>query len=417
MLLPIEEALKIILEKAFVLSKESVGLLDATDRVLGEDILAPWNFPRFSYSAMDGYGVRLVDVLDASEERPVRLRLTQEVRASQVAEKPIVEGECANIFTGAAIPEGCDGVIPVEEVERDGDWVIFRRPTYKNESIRVEGIDARRGAVLLERGTAIGAGEIGILASIKRGFVNVIRRPRVAILSCGDELIEMHEDLPPGKILDSNRFALAALVKMAGGIPILLPVVKDDAEQIREQIQAGLEADILISSGGVSMGDYDLIRPTMEELGVQIHFWKVKIKPGKPVVFGTSAKTLVFGLPGNPISSMVTFELFVRPTIRKMMGAKNLFHRRLKATLTAPTMPNKKRFNFVRGHFRLQDGQPTFTPLISQSSGNLLSMKMTDALAILPPGKEPLKAGQEVDLLLLSFPSLGEEDWIPTTSS
>ena len=413
-MLPIEQALNIILEHSFALPSEAIGLLDAPERILREKIIAPWNFPRFSYSAMDGYAVLLEDVLGASNEHPVRLKVTQEIRASQSSHQPITKGECATIFTGAEVPPNCDAIIMLEHVERDGEWAIFRRPSFKYESIRLEGIDARKGAVLLDEGTPIGAGEVGLLASIRRAVINVAQRPRVAILSCGDELMELHEEPEAGKIIESNRFALAALVKMAGGIPQILPITKDDPQDIRKQILAGLRADILISSGGVSLGDYDLIRPTMEELGVKIHFWKVSIKPGKPVVFGSTSSTLVFGLPGNPISAMVTFELFVRPTIRKIMGAKNLFHRRIKAVLTAPTMPTKQRYNFVRGHFKMKDNQATFTPLISQSSGNLLSMKMTDALAILSPGKNALLAGEEVDVVLLSFPSLGENEWLPT---
>lgn len=410
-MLPIEDALFQIAEQVPELSSETVSLTEARNRILQEDIYSPWDMPRFSNSAMDGYAVRIADVDTASEEHPIRLRVTQEIPASKWSEESLQAGESARIFTGAAIPPGADAVEIQENVTRMGDEVILTRPVPLDKSIRKQGEWMQKGQILLQKGQALDAGAIGVLASVGRSYVVVRRRPRVAVLSCGDELTELHSTPLPGHIYESNRYALHAQIEEAGGIPLLLPLVPDDPGQIRQQLKAGLEADILISSGGVSVGEYDLIRPALEELNVTLHFWKIAIKPGKPVAFGTYQKCIFFGLPGNPASSMVTFDLCVRPAIRKMLGFTSIYRTHKQATLASSVKPAKGRTHFVRGRVEWSSEGYVFTPHQGQSSGDVLSMYQAEACAILQPGTEPLSQGAKVDFIDFSPCWDGQSKW------
>ena len=405
----IEETRNQILARTPILSTEEIALLEAGGRVFRETIYAPHDFPSFDYSAMDGYAVRFEDLAQASEDNPVRLKVAGEVAASGWNESEMSSGEAFRIFTGAAIPPGADAVVMQEKVSREGDWAIFTAPTPLGNSIRKQGEDLEKGQLLLGPHHVLGSGEVGLLASIGRGMVRVSRRPRVAILACGDELVPLHETPRPGQIRESNRYTLATQIRENGGVPILLPLVPDDPAQIQEQIRAGLKADILVTSGGVSVGDHDWVRPALEAEGVELHLWRVAVKPGKPLVFGTSGSTLVLGLPGNPASSMVTFEIFVRPALRKMLGLKDVFYQTLRVPLTAPARGTRGRTHFVRGQLHKTEAGFGFAPLPSQSSGNLLSLRGIQALGILPPGAKRFESGQEVEVMPLEGAWSGAE--------
>lgn len=403
-MLSIEEALQSILGAVTPVSTETVDLLGAQHRVLREEIFAPQDFPPFSNSAMDGYALRSSDTSQATAETPVCLKVAFELPASRWPTQEVRPGEAARIFTGAPIPPEADAVELQENARREGDKVWFSKPVPAGKSIRSQGSHLKRDEVVLPKWSVVRSGEVGLLASCGRSFVEVSRRPRVAILSCGDELVNIDQTPKPGQILESNRYNLAAQVKEAGGEPWLLPLVPDDPNALREALHEGLQADILVTSGGASVGDYDLIQPALHQLGVSIHFWKVAIKPGKPLMFGTHSSCLVFGLPGNPVSSLVTFEVFVRPTLRKLLGYKELFRPTIQARLTAPTRPTSGRTHFVRGQLSWQQEHAMFTPHPNQNSGNLLSMRQIEALGILPPGSRLLEAGESVQAMLLAPP-------------
>lgn len=398
----IKEALQQILSHTQALSSESVDLLQAQERILQEEICAPHDFPPFTNSAMDGYAVRSVDTQSASPENPVCLNVTQEIPASHWPEQEVVEGEAARIFTGAPVPPGCDAVEPQENIRREGNKIWLEKPVPYDKSLRHQGSNTQQGEVIIPEGTQLQAGEIGILASIGRTRLTVTRRPRVAILSCGDELVEVDGTPKPGQILESNRYNLACQVKEAGGEPILLPLVPDDPDALVAAMKEGLKADVLVSSGGASVGDYDLIRPTLLALGVTLDFWKVAIKPGKPLMFGKHEDCLIFGLPGNPASSLVTFEVFVRPALRKLAGHTRLFRPRMQAQLQAPARPTRGRTHLVRGTIEWQEGSAMFTPHADQGSGNLLSMRDIEAFGVLPPGAQTIEPPAQIDVMLMS---------------
>lgn len=406
-MLSIHEALERILSKVSILSEESVDILEARDRVLREEVLATRDFPAFDNSAMDGYALRAEDTRHATREHPVSLQITQEIPASFWPTQSVEPGTAARIFTGAPIPKGADAVEIQENVKREGNTLSLTQPVATGKSIRVQGSHLQQGRVVLPKFSWLRSGEIGVLASLGRSWIRVSRRPRVAILSCGDELVDIDRTPSAGQIVESNRFHLATQVWEAGGIPTLLPLVPDQPEALTAAIQEGLKADILVSSGGASVGDYDLIRPTLQSLGIALDFWKVAIKPGKPLMFGTREHQLIFGLPGNPVSSWVTFELFVRPALCKMQGHPQPFRPRLQATLTAPIAPSPDRMHLVRGQLSWQhQGQAGifFTPHPHQTSDNFLSMTNTQALAMIPPQPMPSLPGVSLEIVLLSPP-------------
>lgn len=404
-MMPWEEARDRILAQATSLSSEEVLLHDAAGRICREAITAPFPMPRFAASAMDGYAVRHQDLAQATEENPIHLPITQHIAAARAPETPLQQGECARIFTGAPLPEDADTVVMQEEVQVEGSTAIFRQAPKPHDAVRSKGSEFAQGTLLLDEGMRLSAGDIGLLAGVGRASIRVTRKPRVAILACGSELKRFGESLGPADIYESNRHALAVQLRQAGAEPILLPIVPDEMELLLEQLQEGLKADILLTSGGASVGDYDLLRPALQKLGVTTHFWKVAIRPGKPLFFGQHHQCLVFGLPGNPASSMVTFEIFVRPAIQKLLHNEEIARPRLQATLTQSAPSNTKRTHFVRGKLSFSAEGPTFTPLRVQNSSDLLSMRQAQALAILPPASQPASKGQIVDVLWLTTPN------------
>jgi molybdopterin molybdotransferase len=392
-----EEARDIILAHATTLGVERVELLESLGRVLSEDVVAPWNMPVFSNSAMDGYAVRAQDCV-----QPAVLRLTDYVPAGQVPLTRVQAGCAIKIMTGAPVPEGCDAVVPVEEAEEIGREVHIRARVVPRQHIRFAGEDVACGETVIRAGSVIRPAEISLLASFCKLFVPVYRQPRVAILSTGDELVEMGEPLSGSKIINSNALSLAASVKEIGAIPVIVGIAHDNAESHREKMTEGLKADVLITSAGVSAGDRDLVRDVLAELGVKPLFWRIDVKPGGPTAFGVKDGKPVFSLPGNPVSTMIMFEEFVRPALLKMMGHKRVLKPFLRAILQNEVKKKPGKINFLRVRLRREKDQYLAYSSGDQNTGILKTMLKADAIAKLPAERTSFSPGEELEIHLLS---------------
>jgi molybdopterin molybdotransferase len=399
-MLRVEEALERILAEIERLESENVALPEAAGRVLAESIAATEAVPPFANSAMDGYALRSDDVQAASSVQPSRLRLVGTVQAGRVAERPIGEGEAMRILTGAPVPPGANAVIQQELTQAGEGWVEVQQAVAPGNNVRHAGEDIRSGTEVLAAGAEIGPSEIGVLASLGITRVAVYRRPVVAILATGDELVELHEALRPGQIRNSNSYLVAAAVARAGGIPRPLGIARDRVEELRSKLQAAQEADLIITSGGVSVGDYDLVKDIMREQGV-IDFWRVNLRPGKPLAFGRLGGTPLLGLPGNPVSAAVTFELFARPVLRKMQGFVTILRPVVQARLLDAINEVSNRRHYMRARVEIRDGAFVATSTGPQESHILTSMIGANALLIIPENHPPIAAGEEVQAMLL----------------
>ncbi len=399
-MLSVEEALARVLAAIPVLGSESVPLAAALDRVLAEPVVATRDLPPWDNSAMDGYALRVADTAGATADRPARLRLLGEIPAGAVADRAVGVGEAYRILTGAPMPPGADAVIPQEDVRRDGAVVVVPRAVPAGHFVRPRGEDIRAGESVLAPGTVLGPAALGVLAGLGRPLVRVHQRPRVAILSTGDELVDLDATPGPGQIPNSNTYTLAAQVREAGGIPVNLGIARDSREDIEEHVRWGLTADMLVSSAGVSVGDRDFVREVMEKLGAELDFWKVSMRPGKPLTFGRLGGRPFFGLPGNPVSSMVTFELFVRPALRRMAADPRLFRPRATARMAEVLDNPGPRRGYLRVRLAREGGQLLARPTGEQGSGILKSMLLADALAVVTPDTR-LEPGQTVEVILL----------------
>lgn len=402
-MIPVEEALSRILEEIPVLGSERIALTDADGRVLSESVTATRDIPPWDNSSMDGYALRSIETGAASRERPVRLRILGEVPAGRPAERPLGPGGAYRILTGAPLPAGADAVIPQEEVKVEAGLLLVPRRVAVGENVRPRGEDVRAWEPVLPAGTVLRPPAIGLLAALGRPMVEVYQRPTAAILSTGDELVDLHEEPGPGQIFNSNTYALAAQVREAGGVPLALGIARDSREEIEERITAGLRADLLVSSAGVSVGDRDFVKEVLTKLGAELRFWQVAMRPGKPITFGCLGGRPVFGLPGNPVSSMVTFELFVRPALLKMGGHRALFRPRVRAR-AVEAIPNPgRRRGYLR--VRLSAGEEGFRASLTggQGSAILRSMVLAQGLAVVEP-ETTIPPGGEVEVLLLDAP-------------
>ncbi len=398
------EAQRSILEATRVLGPETVPLSAALSRVLVEAIVAPRDLPPANNSAMDGYAVRVADLAGATAAQPVRLRVAFEVAAGARATDRLGAGEAARILTGAPIPPGADSVVRQEDVSRDREQILVRVEPHPQQHVRERGEDVRSGELVLAPGTWIGPAEVGMLAALGRSVVAVRQRPRVAILSGGDELVEPDGDVSDGRIVASNAYSLAAQCREAGAEPVHLGIALDDPEDLERRFRAGLRADVLVSSAGVSVGDRDYVRPVLEKIGCTLDFWGVKIKPGFPVCFGRFAAgegPLVFGLPGNPVSAMLTFEQFVRPALRKMTGHRVLFRPLVRATLAERLEKPPGRLHFVRVALERRGDEILARSTGTQSSGALRSMTLANGLLIFPAAATLLAPGEGADVQVL----------------
>src|SRR5437867_6018680 len=356
-MLAIERGLEIVLSVAKAedrpdrMASESVPLSESMSRILREDIVCDADSPRFDKAIRDGFAVRFEDVAQV----PVVLTVIGESRAGAGAEVTVERGECCEIMTGAPLPDGSNAVVMVENTERiSPDSVRILKSVRENEGLLRRGAEAREGETLLKGGRRIGLADLGLLASTGKSRVMVSAKPRVAILATGDELVEVDENPRPGQIRNSNSYTLYTQVLEAGGTPVLLGIGRDNLEDLRSRIRRGLEHDILLVSGGVSMGKYDLVETVFAEFGVEVMFDKIAMKPGKPTVFGHRGETFVFGLPGNPVSTIVSFHMFVRPLILFLLKAANTKHKTLEAQLEAPAKCDPERTAIVPALLRFE---------------------------------------------------------------
>ncbi len=399
----LRDAQKIVLDAASTLGCEKVSLLDSLGRVLGEDIIAPRDNPPWNNSAMDGFAVRWEDIKKEHEiTRPAELKIVEDVAAGAVATKSVGPGEAIRIMTGAPVPDGADTVVRVEFTEPSETSVRIFQPEPQGMNIRPKGEDVKEGECIIPKGTQLGPGEIGMLAILAKSFVLVHQRPRVAILSTGDELADLDEKFDEHKIVNSNSYGIAAGVQEAGGIPVLLGIARDTPESLKEKIAQGLGCDIIVLSGGVSMGDYDFTKVVFAELGADMHFWKLAIRPGQPLAFGKIQGKLAFGLPGNPVSSMVTFEQLVRVAMMKLGGHRNLYRPTVEAVFKEKFSKQPDRRHFLRGILAHEDGQLTVTTTGPQGSGILTSMVKANGLIDVTEEIEKLNPGDTVKVQVLS---------------
>ena len=400
-MISVEDALKLILSTTPILGMEKVDIITALGRVIGENIYSPSDIPPFDNSAMDGYAVKSEDTKGASKNHPAVLTVIEDLPAGYVAKGKIKKGEAIRIMTGAPLPQGADSVVMVEETEASGDKVKIFNEAEINQHIRKAGEDVKKGELVIPQGTVLRPAAIGMLASLRRSFVSVYQRPLVSILCTGDELVDVDGELKAGQIVSSNSYTLASQVNECGGIPLLLGIARDRKDELEQKFREGLRADVIISSAGVSVGDYDLVKGVLQDLGMEMKFWKVAMRPGQPLAFGTIGGKPTFGLPGNPVSSMVSFEQFVRPYLLKMQGHKKIFRPVIEAIWQEGFVKKTERKYLVRCMVSKKEGTYIASSTGEQGSGILKSMVLANGLAIFPEEKEVIKAGEKVKVQFL----------------
>ena len=400
-MIQVQEALDKILCQIQFKGVEKIPLDQALGRVLTEDVVSHINNPPLDNSAMDGYAVIAEDIQSATPENPVKLEMVEEIAAGYTAKGTLKPGQTMRIMTGAPIPPGADAVLMQEDTQKDGNAILCLDKADVAENIRRAGEDVQIGEGVIKKGTTLSPAHIGMLAVIGRSQIEVSQRPTVAILSTGDEILELDETPQGPQIFNSNGHMLAAQIKSAGGIPVYLGIAKDTEKDLMEKFEWALKADIVVSSGGVSVGDYDLVKSSLQKMGQDMLFWKVAMKPGKPLAFGRIGKTPIFGLPGNPVSSFVSFEQFVRPSLRKVLGCSDLSHKTVQAKLTRTINKKPGRLHFLSSIVSWADGEYTVTPAGEQGSGILKSAANANGLLIFPLEAEEIKQGQEVAVQLL----------------
>lgn len=401
-MIKVEEALRSILSCAPLLSTEKVRLTDSLGRVLAEDVFSDLDIPLLNNSAMDGYALNSMDSRGASPQTPKTLKVIEELKAGMISSLKIKGGEAIKVMTGVPIPQGADAVVMVEDTERQGGEVKIFKEVDPNENIRMAGEDIKKGELVIENGTLLKAAHIGMLAALGIPEVKVTRKPRIAILTTGDELCDVEEKSTPGKIRTSNTYTLYNQVLSCGGIPHNIGIARDETDDIEEKIKSGLSLDAIITSGGVSMGDYDLIREVLLRMGAEIKFWKVAMRPGKPVLFGVLEGKPVFGLPGNPVSSMIGFEMFVKPAILRMLGQNDDTRHEVEAVLEEDIEKKKGLRFFLRAQTRWEDGVYFTKTTGPQGSAILRSMMLANSLIILPEDEEYIRRGTKVSVRFLN---------------
>jgi molybdopterin molybdotransferase len=378
-----------------------VPLAKALGRTLARDIRAASNIPPFAKATMDGYAVRAADTAPAAGGGSVELRVTEDLPAGRLSRRPLGPGLAARIMTGAPLPKAANAVVMVEDTERAGDGVRVRRAVRAGDNIGQAGEDVAKGDLVLEKGALIGPAEVGMLAALGRATVRVARRPRVAVVATGDEIVEPGERLRPGQVRNANGPALTAAAEQAGAAASYLGIARDRSASLGRRIARAGTADIFLLSGGVSVGDYDLVRDELRAAGVRPVFWQVRIKPGKPVFFGVRGRQLVFGLPGNPTSAMVTFLLFVRPALDRMLGRKSPGLRAGKAVLGQALTLKPGRTQFLRAVAAGDGAELRVLPYPDQQSGVLRSMVRSRVLIVAGAECSRLEEGQAVDVLFI----------------
>lgn len=405
-MLTVPEASERILAAIRPLGVERVPLLDAAGRVLACDAMAPYTLPHWDNSAMDGYAVRAADIAGATTASPVQLTVQETVAAGEFPTLPVREGIATRIMTGAPLPDGADTVVRVEDTDGGVEAVQVRDARDSRKNIRPRGEDFTAGDTVLPAGAAIAPAQVGVLASLGLPTVEVHRRPVVAILGSGDELVDLdrfHEVLAGRKIVTSNSYTLSALVRANGGVPRLLGNAADSPESLRALLGQAAGADLIVTSAGASVGAFDYTRDVLVSLGAHLDFWKVRMRPGAPIGFGALHGTPWIGLPGNPVSVMVTFELFVRPVIRRMQGFSRIFRRPTPVVLEEPVTIGARLTHFLRGIVTVRpDGTLSARLTGAQGSGILTSMARANALLVIPEDRHRCDAGEVVNALLVA---------------
>ena len=393
-LLSIAEAQQLVLERAEPLPAENVPLEGAARRVLAEPARAEIDLPPFPSSAMDGYAVR-------ADETPGRLRIEARIAAGNPATAALESGQAMGIATGGVVPDGADAVIPIEYVVEHGNEIEIGSAVERGDNVRPRGGDIRAGEVVVEAGSVLTPARLGAVAAAGIPQVRCARRPRAAVLPTGTELRRPGEPLAAGEIYEANGLILSAQLEAAGAAVELMPAVGDDETEHRGALERALDADVVVTSGGVSVGPHDLVRRVEAELGVEEVFWRVSVKPGKPIAFGVRERTLVFGLPGNPVSALVGFVLFVEPAIRALQGVPDPLPRFDRGRLVAARRRNSERDELVRARLRRSEDGPLLEPLTGQESHMIARSAAADALVFVPRGEGELGDGASVDYLRL----------------
>ena len=398
----VKEAQKIILGKIQPLEPEKIPLLNTLGAVLQEDICAQRDNPPADNSAMDGYALRFNDISSIGQNNPLSLKVVEDIPAGQKPRKSINPGEASRIMTGAVVPGGADTVVMVEDTKKKNGSVSILKPQKKGSHVRKQGEDFKKGDILLSKGDLVTSSNIAIIATAGYAKLSVNRKPVVAILSTGDELVDVDAKAEDHQIINSNTYLLASQVLESGAKPMLLGIVRDRKDDIKEKLKSANKADIIVTSGGVSVGDYDFVKDAIQDLGSEIVFWKIAMKPGKPLTFSMLSKRPLFGLPGNPVSSFVSFEQFVRPAILKMSGHTDIFRKTIRATLTEGIKKKDDgRRHFLRSTLTYINGSYSVSALSGQGSNMLASLASANSLLIIPESETELKSGQQVEVQVL----------------
>ncbi len=397
-MLPVKEAIGIIMAEITPLGVETVDTLSALGRVLSEDVAAERGNPPWDNSAMDGYALRSEETRGAGKDSPVTLKVIYDLPAGGTPKGPVGKGEAVRIMTGAPVPEGADAVVMVERTQARGGEVLIFEETRHGANVRKSGEDFGAGELVIKKGAVVRPAEILMLATIGKAEVKVWKRPRAAVLSTGDELTPIDVPPSPGQITNSNGYAISALVEDAGAEAVNLGIARDTKESLTDKLAEAVKYDCIITSGGVSVGDYDFVKDVLRELGSEMKFWKVAIKPGKPLAFGIIGAKPAFGLPGNPVSSMVAFEQFVRPALMKMAGRKDIYRRTFPARLGAGIKKKPGRMNFLRGLLTVTEKGFFVQPLEGQGSGMVSTMVRANAFIVVPEKVSELKEGETVEV-------------------
>lgn len=412
--LSVAEALGLILDRVAVLPEEKVTLLDALGRVLARPVVAADDLPPFANSAMDGYAVQAGDVVGAGMDTPVILRVVADIAAGSRNTIEVVVGAAARIMTGAPLPTGADAVVPVEDTDepwRDAhrplpETISIRRVVKSGDYVRYPGEDIRAGALVIDEGAVLRPQEIGTMAALGVDQVSVFRRPRVGILATGDELVEVTAALTPGKIRNSNSYAQAAQVRAVGGIPVMLGIAGDTETDVREKLNAAVNerVDLLISSAGVSVGAYDVVKAVLDRSG-NVGFWRVRMRPGKPLAFGTYGGIPFLGMPGNPVSAMVSFETFARPAILKMSGHQSLSRPSVRA-IVLEDIRSDGRESYIRARVTRDERGYVALTTGSQGSHIMTSLVKANALLVIPEGVTEVAGGTTLTALMIDWPGV-----------
>ncbi len=403
-----DDALRIVLKAVAPLGVERVPLLDALGRVLAEEIRSSRDIPGFDNSAMDGYAVRAADIASASEAHPIRLKVVETVPAGRMPEHQVGPGECARTMTGAPIAPGADAIVQVERTRGEGSTVEILAPAEAKSFIRPRGEDLRIGESVMAPGRTLSPSDLGMLASLSRSMVGVYRRPRVAIVATGDELVDIDEHPTGAQVVNSSAYALSGAIRESGGEAVILRVARDTKDEVRERLEEALASDVVLSTGGVSVGQFDFVKGVLDDLGMRTLFHGVAQRPGRPLKFGLVGARPVFGLPGNPVSTLVCFYLYVGPALRRMAGRIEVGLERVSARCACDIKLANNLTEFVRVRLERRDGEFLAAPTGNQGSGILSSLSRADGLLIGPAAVSLLRKGDQATVLRLTA-TVGDE--------